>query len=117
MTLPRAHAPYLSPQVIMDLDKKLSLRIIASVALFLIFTVLATAAALSHRLDDQAPFIFGLLLASILIMPRQLPRPPQPTEAQLDRLARIQLWLAYTRAAYFLTALLVLFGLPKLVSP
>jgi hypothetical protein len=100
----------------MDPEKKLTIRIIASVAAFLLFTVLAVSAALTHALDAQAPIIFGLLLLSMFVMPRQIPRPEGADQAQIERAARMQLWLAYTRAAYFLTALIVLFGVPKLVS-
>ncbi len=100
----------------MDAEKKLTVRIIASVAIFLIFTVLAVSAALTHALDAQAPYIFALLFAAMLIMPRQLTQPEAATPAQRARLHRVRLWLAYARAGYFLTALLVLFGLPRLIG-
>ncbi len=105
-------------------ERVLYMRIGAGVVLYVIFAVLDISAALTHSMQQRAPLLLGLLIAAIFALPRQVIRKDLlqqvqgPTQtAWLERMKRIQTWLVWVRAIFFLGALLLFLGLPEIVGP
>lgn len=104
-------------------ERVLYLRIGAGVVLYIAFTILDISAALSHTMQERAPLLLGLLIASIFALPRQVIRREllerlEPGEARtewVERMKRIQYWLVWVRGIFFLGALLLFLGLPEIV--
>lgn len=112
----------MEPSVRTRHERILYARVVLSVALFSLFVIFDVSAALTRTMSSWAPGLFGLLIGSFLVMPREpLPRDwepgpdPEHNDTYLDRMRRIRLWLTYTRVAYFLCAIVLLVGLPRLV--
>ncbi len=103
-------------------ERTLYARIVVSVALFSLFVIFDVSAVLTRSMSSWAPALLGLLIGAFLIMPREpLPRDwepgpdPQNNDTYLERMRRIRLWLTYARVAYFLCAIVIFVGLPRLV--
>lgn len=93
-------------------------RIAISVILYLSFAFLSVVAVLAGTLDEQPLLLGGLLIGSVLLLPRT-PRRPTDDESQDDeqaaRRATVQKWLVWVRAGYLVVALFLWFGLPEIV--
>lgn len=104
-------------------ERVLYLRIGAGVVLYIAFTILDISAALSHTMQERAPLLLGLLIASIFALPRQVIRrdlierlePGQERTDWIERMKRIQYWLVWVRGIFFLGALVLFLGLPEIV--
>lgn len=103
-------------------ERVLYARVAVGAVLFCVFVVLDITAALTHQIDERAPALLGLLIASIYALPRQVI--PRKLLVELDqeargpwvkRMQRIQTWLVYVRGVFFFSALFLFLGLPKLV--
>ena len=87
-------------------------RVVASIALFVAFVVLSVGwvftAAQLFKWSMMLP-----LIASVAIMPREVPVAVVPDESAHPR---ARLWLSTVRLIYFLVALGILAGLPELIA-
>lgn len=109
-------------QVLKHVERVLYMRIGAGVVLYVIFAILDISAALSHTMQESAPVLLALLIASIFALPRQVIRKDLLTQLQgssqsswLERMKKIQLWLVWVRSIFFLGALILFLGLPEIV--
>ena len=109
-------------QVLKHVERVLYMRIGAGVVLYVIFAILDISAALSHTMQEHAPVLLALLIASIFALPRQVIRKDLLTQLQgssqsswLERMKKIQLWLVWVRSIFFLGALILFLGLPEIV--
>ncbi len=109
-------------QVLKHVERVLYMRIGAGVVLYVIFAILDISAALSHTMQERAPVLLALLIASIFALPRQVIRKDLLTQLQgssqsswLERMKKIQLWLVWVRSIFFLGALILFLGLPEIV--
>jgi hypothetical protein len=97
----------------------IAIRVGVSLLLFVGFVIAAVFAVLS----DDAASLSGIVLvgaASILVLPRYTVPPGFKPESKEQRemwtkLSRVRIWLAYVRAAYFVTAVFIVLGLPELI--
>lgn len=115
----------LSPDVLGQLaraERLLYARIIIGAVLFCAFAALDVSAALAGKMEEQGGLLLVLLVAAILALPRQVfsPRlleqvPVNRRKPWLERTKRIQHWLVWARLIFFLSALFLFLGLPKLV--
>lgn len=111
----------MEPSVVARHERGLYIRIVISVALFSLFVILDVSAVLTKSLSEWAPALLGLLVGSFVVMPREpMPKGWTPTKSAadaqyLERMQRIRLWLTYVRVAYFLCALVLFVGLPRIV--
>lgn len=94
-------------------------RIIASVAMYAAFVVLGVSAVLTQSLADHPWLLSGLLILSVVVLPRSARQPQQAEEEMSDeefaKRQNIHKWLTWSRLAYFLLAIFIFFGLPELV--
>jgi hypothetical protein len=109
-------------EVLEAADAKVRKRLIASLSLFAIFIALNVAAALTHRVDEWGVGLFVVVIAAILLLPRE-PVPAgisfddTPEGRQwLERTVRTRIYLGYTRAAMLVLSIAAAFGLPELVG-
>ena len=99
--------------------RSIRVRVAVSIVFFIIFTILGVVGVLTKN-QDILFWLPILVIGAIFTLPRQtVPRGTTPTDevdrTMHSRLASIRLWLAYVRAAYFMTAVFILFALPELV--
>lgn len=90
-----------------------------SVVFFVIFAVIAVINVFApHEFLRMAVIV--PVIVSLMVLPRAVypkTEPEDPTEkTYYDRLMRMGIWLTYTRAIYFVVAIALLFGLPRLVE-
>ncbi len=97
---------------------RLKRRIAIATIAFVAFVIVDVSAALIGRFDELAPVTLGLLIVSVLVMPRSAYASKEaltddaPTR---DQLARVQRWLITARLILFVTALALFLLLPKLL--
>lgn len=105
-------------------ERKLYVRVIISVAIYVIFLILIIAATLMAKIPDYQIVLFVLLISAVALMPRQtLPtnyakRPPaQIDRAFVLRMSKLRNWLAIVRFVFFILAVLGFMVLPELLGP
>lgn len=109
-------------EVLRHVERVLYMRIGAGMVLYVIFAILDISAALTHTMQERAPLLIGLLIAAIFALPRQVFKRELLQEIQgevkqdwIARMKRIQTWLVWVRAVFFLGALFLFLGLPEIV--
>lgn len=109
-------------EVLKHVERVLYMRTGAGVVLYVIFAILDISAALTHTMQERAPLLIGLLIAAIFALPRQVFKQELLKEIQgevqkdwIARMKRIQVWLVWVRAIFFLGALILFLGLPEIV--
>lgn len=101
-------------------ERKLKIRVVLSVMLFVGFLVASVVCALMHVTSRFAPGLLALLIGAIAIMPRQT----LPSDFELNatskpfamRMLRMKNWLAIARFIFFTLAIGTFFLLPRLIS-
>ena len=104
------------------LERRLYMRVILSVSIYVIFLILAVAATLTRRVEDYQLGLFGLLIAAIVLMPRQtlpsdyLSRPKDQIDRGFaTRMLKLKNWLAIVRFVFFALAAFSFLLLPSLL--
>lgn len=104
-----------------DRLKKIRLRIAISIAIYVVFALSSIALIVTGQ-TDYTIYLLAPLVASVLILPRfTVPLDFDGKVAESEKetvrtLIATGRWLTYTRGAYFLVALAILFGLPELLA-
>lgn len=122
---PDAQASGPTPAIQMEaFERKLKLRAGASVAVFVVFLVATLSLVMTRQQDQWAPYLLGLLVFAILLMPRQAVPPgfryskgDKRAVAFVERATRMKTWLSITRFVFFSLALFSFFVLPMLLGP
>lgn len=91
--------------------------------LYGVFVTLHISAALTGSVQERSALLLGLLIASIVALPRQVVRPQDveragrvASPAWMARMKRAQRWLVWVRLGFFLGALFLFFVLPELLG-
>lgn len=99
--------------------RKTLIRSGVSLVFFVIFAIIAVVNVFAPneflRMVVIVPVIVSLMVLPRAVYPKS--EPQEPTEkTYYERLMRMGIWLTYTRAIYFVVAIALLFGLPRLVQ-
>jgi hypothetical protein len=107
-----------------DYEKRLKnviRRTVISVVAYLVFAIGGVVVIVTGN-HDATKFLMIPLVAAVLILPR-FPLPidfdgkvPVAQKEAAEALLNFRRWITYTRGAYLIVALLILFGLPELVG-
>ncbi len=100
------------------LDRIFYIRTIVSVVLYALFIIFSVSAVLTGTLQEQPFLLGGLLIGSVVILPRTSRRPDDDedaTQEQVEKMRDVRKWLTWARGAYFLIAVLLWFVLPEIV--
>ncbi len=99
--------------------RKTLIRSGVSLVFFVIFAIITVVNVFAPneflRMVVIVPVIVSLMVLPRAVYPKS--EPQNPTEKTYhERLMRMGIWLTYTRAIYFVVAIALLFGLPRLVQ-